>query len=262
MTYFGFLGLYILPPILGLLIINWLTEKYIRLNREFDSRFFIQLIFLHVLMALIYTTPWDNYLVATGVWQYKPALVSGVVFGWVPVEEYIFFVLETVLSGLWLMVLLRRMQNDVPLFKQNIRLPAFLVLLVCWIISAFALFFGSTSTNYLSLILFWAIPVLFPQFLFGADILWHYRKVILLSILPIAAYLSVVDSSAIHSGTWSISTVKTTGLLIGGILPVEEAVFFFVTCMIISFGLTLMASPFSRQRLVRWKEKKFKGMPL
>ena len=30
-----------------------------------------------VLIAVIYTTPWDNYLVATEVWWYDPASVTG-----------------------------------------------------------------------------------------------------------------------------------------------------------------------------------------
>src|SRR6185503_20826468 len=55
---------------------------------------------IHVLLAVVYTTPWDNYLVATGVWYYNPRLVTGFVIGYVPIEEYTFFVLETILSGL------------------------------------------------------------------------------------------------------------------------------------------------------------------
>lgn len=46
---------------------------------------------LHVVLAVVYTAPWDNYLVATGVWSYNPGLVTGVTLGWVPIEEYTFF---------------------------------------------------------------------------------------------------------------------------------------------------------------------------
>lgn len=261
MTYFNFLIIFIFPPILGLIIFNVIEQRKFQHKQVLSSSLFLKLILLHILMALIYTTPWDNYLVATGVWRYEPNLVSGIVLGWVPLEEYIFFVLETLFCGLWLMVLLRRAENANLFDHGNVRVPAFLVLVVGWIISALVLFIGSSSYNYLALIFFWAIPVLFPQFLFGADILWHYRKAIILAILPAAAYLSVVDSSAIIAGTWSISADKTTGLLIGGILPVEEAIFFFVTCIIITFGITLMASPLSIKRFDQWKINKFKGLP-
>lgn len=50
--------------------------------------------------ALVYTTPWDNYLVATGVWYYDRARVWGILLGYVPLEEYLFFVLQTVLGAL------------------------------------------------------------------------------------------------------------------------------------------------------------------
>ena len=35
------------------------------------------------LLALVYTTLWDNYPVATGVWYYAPELVSGIILGYV-----------------------------------------------------------------------------------------------------------------------------------------------------------------------------------
>ena len=71
---------------------------------------------IHILLALIYTTPWDNYLVATGVWYYNPQLVTGIVFGYVPIEEYTFFVLETLFAGLWWWFLARRQNPKVEKF--------------------------------------------------------------------------------------------------------------------------------------------------
>lgn len=59
------------------------------------------------MIALIYTTPWDNYLVASGVWFYDPARVWNIILGWVPLEEYIFFILQTILTGLIVAGLLR-----------------------------------------------------------------------------------------------------------------------------------------------------------
>jgi cobalamin synthase len=41
-------------------------------------------ILVHILLALVYTTPWDNYLVASGIWWYDPQLVTGITLGWVP----------------------------------------------------------------------------------------------------------------------------------------------------------------------------------
>jgi len=60
------------------------------------------------LIAIVYTTPWDNYLVATGVWYYNPARIWGLVLGYVPLEEYLFFVLQTVLGGLVTLALIKK----------------------------------------------------------------------------------------------------------------------------------------------------------
>ena len=86
----------VIPLIALLLITGW--EKHQGILSSRNVRIAIG---LHVLLAVVYTTPWDNYLVATNVWSYNRLLVSGVVLGWVPIEEYLFFVLETMLTGLW-----------------------------------------------------------------------------------------------------------------------------------------------------------------
>jgi lycopene cyclase domain-containing protein len=85
------------------------------------------------------------------------------------------------------------------------------------------------------------------QFAFGADILWHYRRLVILTVVPIAVYLSATDTLAIVSGTWSINPALSTGILIGA-LPMEEALFFLVTALIIACGLTLFLSEVSTQR--------------
>lgn len=66
-----------------------------------------------MLAAVIYTTPWDNFLVANRVWYYDPQLVLNVILGYVPLEEYLFFILQTLLAGLFALWLWRRLYpND------------------------------------------------------------------------------------------------------------------------------------------------------
>ncbi len=57
--------------------------------------------------AVIWTTPWDNYLVASGVWRYDPSKVWNVILGYVPLEEYMFFVLQSLGVGFITVLLLR-----------------------------------------------------------------------------------------------------------------------------------------------------------
>ena len=53
-------------------------------------------------VALVYSTPWDNYLVPVGIWGYGGVAVIGAI-GLVPVGEYAFFVTGTRMAGdIWL----------------------------------------------------------------------------------------------------------------------------------------------------------------
>jgi lycopene cyclase domain-containing protein len=63
------------------------------------------------IVALVYTAPWDNLLVASGVWTYCHDHVSGLVIGRVPAEEYAFYVLQVFATGLWVYWLTRRIRN-------------------------------------------------------------------------------------------------------------------------------------------------------
>src|SRR5512147_2432394 len=109
MTYFGFLLRFLIIPILVFLAVTYWDHKKNRHIVGFrNGRAVWAAIGVHVLLAVVYTTPWDNYLVATGVWYYNPKLVTGLVIGYVPIEEYTFFIVETILAGLWWWFLARR----------------------------------------------------------------------------------------------------------------------------------------------------------
>ena len=93
MTYFGFLLRFLVVPILVFLAITyWDNRRNKQIAGFRNGRAVWIAIAVHVVLAVVYTTPWDNYLVATGVWYYNPALVTGIVIGYVPIEEYTFFV--------------------------------------------------------------------------------------------------------------------------------------------------------------------------
>lgn len=263
MTYFGFLLRFLFLPILVMLIITWLDKRANRQAPGFDNKKVPLIIAVHVLLALAYTTPWDNYLVATGVWYYNPALVTGITIGYVPIEEYTFFVVETVLAGLWWWFLARRLSPPKGDFKpsRKVRLVAFSLLLITWMFFTYQFFAGTETWNYLGIIFFWALPAIFPQFLFGADLLWHYRKLVFWSIFPLGFYLSAMDIVALRATTWQISKSQTLGINFFGILPIEEVAFFFITTVLIGFGMTLMLSNLGWERFNAWKERKFKGLP-
>jgi len=252
MTYFGFLLRYLFLPIVILMaLLLFDRRRGIKRGNALRGWPVAAGIGLHVIVALIYTTPWDNYLVATKVWWYDPDLVSGLTLGWVPIEEYTFFIAQPILSGLWALFLSHRLtgHDRSPISGLSLRVSSLIVLVIGWIGSLLALLTGWRQGNYLALELAWGLPPLALQLAFGADILWRHRRLAIASILPTTVYLSLADALAIHSGTWTINPQQSLGLLLGGRLPLEEALFFLITNTLIVFGLLLIWSPESHARL-------------
>lgn len=257
MTYFGFLLRFVFIPILIFLAITlWDNKRNQQIHGFRNGRAVWIGIGIHVLLAILYTTPWDNYLVATSVWYYNPELVTGVIIGYVPIEEYTFFVVETILAGLWWWLLARRFAPPTVEFKSNKKIvyASACILVSIWLVFTYLFFFGNPKWTYISITIFWALPAILPQLLFGADILWHYRKLVFWAILVPGMYLSLIDIVALQETTWSISLTQTTCILFFGVLPLEEVVFFFTTNILITFGLTLLLANVSQERLAENKK--------
>ncbi|HEX8991087.1 MAG TPA: lycopene cyclase domain-containing protein, partial [Anaerolineales bacterium] len=250
MTYFGFLLRFLVLPVAGLLAFGlWKARGKDGSTGNRRGRALWLALAAQVLAAVLYTTPWDNYLVATHVWTYSPGQVSGILLGYVPIEEYTFFILEAILvAQVW--QFLRRAQDGVDGFRPSgyLRLGSCGLTLAAWACTLIVLLKGWVHGTYLGLILLWALPPIAIQLAFGADILWRQRSLLAPLIATMSLYLSMADSLAIRSGIWAIEPRQSTGLLIGR-LPVEEALFFVMTVMLLSFGMTLSLSSESRSRL-------------
>jgi lycopene cyclase domain-containing protein len=258
-TYFGFLLAFVVPPLALLALAAWRDEQVGRPLPDALTGFpWPWVILAHVVVAVLYTTPWDNHLVATGVWYYDPALVTGIVLGYVPLEEYCFFVLQTLLTGLWLVWLARRLTppawpapGEAPprgTWPLAWRLATVAALALPWLWSMAALARGWADARYLALILVWALPPILLQLGFGADILWAHRRLVLAAIAVPTLWLAAADTLAIASGTWTIHQTHSLGVLLPGGLPVEELVFFLLTNVLLAFGVTLVLACESRRR--------------
>lgn len=269
MSYFGFLLRFLMTPLVVLLGLWLWDRRRARLTaastslsagvslRSWPASWAIG---LHVLIALIYTTPWDNYLVATNVWWYDPALVTGVTLGWVPIEEYVFFILQPILGGLWLHFLMRnadiRMRNTdygLPAKGYQLRIGSVVSTGLIWLGTAVILITSWKPGTYLALELIWALPPIALQLSFGADILWQHRRLVFLAIVPLTLYLSFADALAINWGTWTIDPAQSLNIYLGGVLPVEEFIFFLLTNTLITFGIVLVMAEDSHRRLATIK---------
>ncbi len=263
MTYGSFLLIFLLPPTL-LLVAG--------LRRRIPRRALLLPTVISV-VAVLYTTPWDNYLVANRIWEYDPNRISGVLLGWVPLEEYLFFVLQPLLTGWWTLWILRggapgrrsassggrrelgvseaaptsdrpadgslRSTNSAP--RRLIRAGALLPVGLFWLGAVMALWIGTPELRYLALILVWALAPMALQLGYGAPALWQLREAALWSITPATLYLAAADGLAIAAGVWTIHPATSIGWQLFGVLPVEEFVFFLLTNTLIAFSLLLVA---------------------
>jgi lycopene cyclase domain-containing protein len=263
MTYLGFLGLFLIVPLIGLVALTLVDAR--RRPRRFAvhaAKPAAIALLIHVLLAVAYTTPWDNYLVATGVWWYDPARVLGLTLGWVPLEEYLFFVLQTLFTGLVLFALARRL--PAPAFRpsRSLRVGAVLVVAVLWLVSVAILAAGWRPGTYLGLELVWALPPIAHQLAVGADILWRHRRRVGLALAGVTLYLCAADFLAIGAGVWTIDPAQSLNLFLGGTLPVEEVIFFLLTNTLLVFGLTLSLAPETWQRWAHFKASLARREPL
>lgn len=249
MTYLNFLIIFLGGPLVALSLLHGLARRGQRPSALVSRTAWVAVI-VHMFIALAYTTPWDNYLVASGVWTYDPALVLGITFGWVPLEEYLFFLLQPLAAGMWLLWLARRLPAaaEPPARPRLWRVVPTAVLGALWVGAVALLVSGWAPGTYLALELAWAMPPIMLQTAVGGDILWRHRRLVGTALLTMTAYLSGADAIAINSGTWTINPAASLNIFLGP-LPVEELTFFLITNVLIVFGVTLVAAGGARERL-------------
>ena len=223
MTYLEFLLLFVGIPLVGLFLVAHGKKKLDRLN--------LTGIALIAAVALIYTTPWDNYLIMRGVWSYPEGVVLGTL-GYVPIEEYGFMIMQTLLAGtLWSLNLPKNDQEGLSFSVKGLFLA-----LAIGIFGSYCL--TLESGTYAGLILVWAFPPLALQWSLGARALRESLKSWAPLWVGFTLYLCLADSFAISQGIWTLTLSTRSGWELGN-LPVEEALFFALTNLFVLQGLSL-----------------------
>ena len=224
MTYLEFLILFIGIPLFA--ISFWAYKK-----RCLDQKN-ISGIVLMCVIALVYTTPWDNYLIMENIWSYPTGVVFATI-GYVPIEEYGFMVMQTMLAGvLWSLVSSKINVSGLTPSGKGI-----LVSLIPGFVGAYCL--SHESGTYAGLILVWAFPPLALQWGLGARALLTSAKMWMPLWVGFTLYLCLADAFAISEGIWTITSTTRSGIEIMGILPIEEALFFALTNLFVLQGLCL-----------------------
>ena len=188
-------------------------------------------ILLLCLIALVYTTPWDNYLIMRNIWSYPDGAVIGT-FGYVPIEEYLFMVLQTGLAGVLFALLSSKSDNGKLRLSPLGLIPSFLI-------GALGVaFLLSEKGTYAGLILAWAFPPLAIQWSVGGRVLTKSFSKWIVPWMALTLYLCLADSYAISEGIWTLNSATRSGLDLGN-LPIEEALFFALTNLFVIQGLCL-----------------------
>ncbi|RKD95934.1 lycopene cyclase domain-containing protein [Halopiger aswanensis] len=242
LTYFGIHLVFLLPPIL---ILGWFA---FRRGRAWWGVRPLSGLALMIVLAVVYTTPFTNHLIPRGVWWYGRSAVLATVWH-TPIEEYLFFVLQPILTALWLFQVGTVVDRPltIPLAHRLVGVAGGLA-----IVAAGAALIGDAATYYLGWLFVWAGPILAIQWGFGLSYLWDLRRTVLVAIAVPTLYLWIVDRIAIELGVWIISDAHTTGYALLG-LPIEEALFFLLTNVFIVQGLVMYMWVLDRidDRLVR-----------
>ena len=188
-------------------------------------------------IAFVYTTPWDNFLVANEVWTYPPDRVWATI-GYVPVEEYAFFVIETLMVGLLVRFLQARWPAEPAAPNTTARVVGTAGFAAMSLVGVACVVAGG-HWLYLGLILAWAFPILALMWGLGGHLIWARRRLVAWAVVPMSLYLWTIDRFAIGAGIWDITDATRTGWEIVG-LPVEEALFFTTTALLVAQGLVML----------------------
>lgn len=229
-TYIQFHALFVLPALALLLGAAEVRSRSVRSDVRLPA------VAVIVVLAMAYTTPWDNYLISHGVWSYGADSVAAVIWH-APIEEYIFILLQPLVAALWLHQISPGLPADDDTgHSRRDRLLGVGAGAVVALLGGVLLL--RDGTFYLGAILAWSGPVLALQWAVGWRYLLSRWRTVAVAISVPTAYLWIADLIALESGVWILSEQYTTGISLVG-LPIEEAAFFLVTNAFVVQGLLL-----------------------
>lgn len=246
-TYFSFHGWWVLPPMVACAAL-WPAA------RAFEGRG--GAVGLVLLAVYIFTIPWDNYAVAKRTWDF-PVGKYWRRIGYLPVEEYLFFGLQTILVTLVVNGLLGfcggrdscavfgapgHETAAVDFRDLRVALPLAAVL-VAWLgigLWGRRRFHAAVQGHYAWHLLFWFLPVILLQWAFGWSILAPRLDLIVLPTLLVGTWLVVADLVAIRAGLWFFDEGQITGWKWRGLVPWEEIAFFYLTSLLVAQSYLLL----------------------
>jgi len=207
--------------------------------------FFIPCLVL-LTVVMIFTTPWDNFAVAKGIWGFPRERFSFRI-GWLPVEEYAFFIIQSLHVMLLQVLLLRAFPPAASLLEIDVTAPC--VWVPCGLFFGAWIIYGVAKRtlprrlpryHYAWHLLYWFLPVILLQWIIAWPIFLTRLHFILIPTLLIGTWLSFADYIAIGKGIWHFDEKQITGVKFRGLMPWKEIAFFYLTSLLVSQSFPML----------------------
>jgi lycopene beta-cyclase len=200
---------------------------------------------LVLLAVMTFTTPWDNLAAKWGIWGF-PREKYSLRLGYLPVEEYAFFLLQSVN----VMLALRALFHFLPDWQTGQETEIGKWTLIClvasvipWALVAIQLHWlrrkAGPRVNY-AIHLAWFLPVVYAQWILAPQLFGGHAALLALVTAAFGIYYTLADLAAVRAGTWFFDEQQITGVKLGGILPWEEIAFFFLTSLLVAQSYLLL----------------------
>jgi putative membrane protein len=235
-TYFRFHLIFNLPLLLALTALNWgeawTTGETTALG-------------LVLLAVMVFTTPWDNLAAKWGIWGF-PAEKYSWRIGYLPVEEYAFFLVQSVN----VMLAVRALFRFFPDWQTGQETAIGRWTLIClgasvipWIIVAAQCLWlrrrMGSCVNY-AVHLAWFLPVIYLQWVLAPFLFLAHAGLLAMVTGAFGIYYTLADVIAVRGGTWFFDEKQITGVKLGRVLPWEEIAFFFLTSLLVAQSFLLL----------------------
>jgi len=199
---------------------------------------------LVLLAVMIFTAPWDNLAAKWGIWGF-PRDKYSLRIGYLPVEEYAFFLLQSVN----VMLAVRALFHYVPNWQNGQGVLIGKETLYClgasvlpWIFIFFQMRWlrrrGGPCVNY-AVHLAWFLPVIYGQWVLAPFLFLSHAGLLASVTFAFGAYYTLADVVAVRAGTWFFDEKQITGVKLAG-LPWEEIAFFFLTSLLVAQSFLLL----------------------
>jgi lycopene beta-cyclase len=200
---------------------------------------------LVLLAVMVFTTPWDNLAAKWGIWGFPRAKYS-LRIGWLPIEEYGFFVLQS----LNVMLSIRALFYFFPEWLTGLETEIGLWTLIClagsvvpWAVVTAQLIWlrhkAGPRVNY-AVHLAWFLPVIYAQWIVAPFLFLAHAGLLALVTAMFGLYYTLADLVAVRAGTWFFDEKQITGVKLFKVLPWEEIAFFFLTSLLVAQSYLLL----------------------